>query len=171
MRTARLLAWTSALACLIALAPTLDARAADRTAQGTVLCSDAIDGGTGPSPFPLILGRIGLQTSTTLRPVLLQGEPFRLWSKSALIVTRGGPPVVISVPRAWRSRAAITWSNRGLGETSVEHVQACPGGGWLAYPGGFFAQAKGCFPIDVTVGASHRRVWIRMGSRAGCPPT
>jgi hypothetical protein len=171
MRSARLVVWTSALACLVALAPRADAHAAGRAAQATVLCSDAIDGGTGPGPVPLILGRVGLQTSTIQQPVPLQGETFRLWSKSGLVVIRGTAPVVISVPRAWRARAAITWSNRGLGETSVEHVQACPGGGWLAYPGGFFAMTKGCFPLDVAVATRHRRVWIRMGSRAGCPPT
>ena len=171
MLTARLVVLASALACLAAIASGATADGAGRTAQSSVLCSDAIDGGTGPSPFPLILGRVGLQTSTNLRPVLLRDDAFRLWSKSGLVVVEGAAPVVISVPPTWRARAAITWSNRGLGETSSERVQSCPGHGWLAYPGGFFAQAKGCIPIDVTVGARHRRVWIRMGSRAGCPPT
>jgi hypothetical protein len=169
MRTARLVVLASALACLAAITGGANARVAGRTAGSSVLCSDAIDGGKGPSPFPLILGRVGLQTAANLQPVLLHDDAFRLWSKSGLVVVQGTAPVVISVPPAWRARAAITWDNRGGGETSVEHVQSCPGHGWLAYPGGFFAQARGCIPIDVTVGARHRRVWIRMGGRAGCP--
>jgi hypothetical protein len=169
MRTTRLAVLVSALTCLAAVAAVANAHVGGRAAQSTVLCSDAIDGGSGQGPFPLILGRVGLQTSTLMQPVALRGETFRLWSKSGLVIVRGRAPLIISVPRTWRSRAAITWSNRGLGETSVEHVQACPGHGWLAYPGGFFAQARGCIPVDVTVGSRHRRVWIAMGSRAGCP--
>lgn len=36
-------------------------------------------------------------------------RPWRFWSKAGLNVRAGSPAVVVSVPKAWRNRAAITW--------------------------------------------------------------
>jgi hypothetical protein len=158
-----------ALLALIAFAASAaTAGVTRRTFASGVLCSDAIDS-LNDSPFPVILGRVGMQTSGTLQAVPLHGEAFRWWAKSALVVAEGSAPVVISVPPAWRARVDIVWSNRGGGPTSVERVQSCPGHHWLVYPGGFFANARGCIPIDVSVRSRQRRVWVGMGSRAGCP--
>jgi hypothetical protein len=170
MRTVRLLVFALALIGLVGvIVPGASARDTRSNAASGVLCSDAIDSMTGYGGVPVILGRVGLETMRTRQVARLEGQPFRWWAKSALVVEEGRAPVVISVPSAWRSRAAIAWNNRGADPTSVEHVQSCPGHVWLAYPGGFYAQTRGCIPIDVAVGARHRRVWIGMGSRAGCP--
>jgi hypothetical protein len=153
----------AALAASSALAS--DARPAP-TAR--VLGSDAISARSVAGSYTVILGRVGLQTSGTLQAVHLPGDPFPWWAKSGLEVARGSSPVVISIPAAWRSRVAIGWNNRGGAEAAVERVDACSASAWLAYPGGFHVTAKGCVPVDVSVGSRHQRVYVAVGSRAGC---
>jgi hypothetical protein len=145
------------------------AREAKPPVTTRVLCSDAITNDAGPwAPRP-ILGRVVLPTNRTLQAVSVRHDAFRWWAKWGLEVKQGSAPVIISIPPAWRSRAAVGWNNRGGAEASIERVQACAGHQWLSYPGGYHATAKGCIPLDVAVGSRQQRVYVSVGNRTGCP--
>jgi hypothetical protein len=91
------------------------------------------------------------------------------WEKSGMVVHTGHQPVTVSVPPAWRRRAAITWGN-ALPVVSVVRFAACPspGGGWNAYAGGFLMTTRGgCIPLVFDVGG--RRATVRFGIDMRCP--
>lgn len=65
-------------------------------------------------------------------------EPWRYWLKAGLVIRAGNrPAVLVSVPKEWRERAAITWASSGT--VGVLRVGRCPPPrtAWYAYAGGF----------------------------------
>lgn len=94
-------------------------------------------------------------------------RPWRFWSKAGLNVRAGSPAVVVSVPRAWRNRAAITWGN-GTGTVSALRLASCPTsvGAWIGYPGGFLLQTpSACVPLVFRVGQQTATIRFGLGRR------
>jgi hypothetical protein len=92
-------------------------------------------------------------------------RPWRFWSKEGINVRAGSPAVVVSVPKAWRTRAAITWGNAGT--VSALRLASCPtsaGGAWIGYPGGFVLQASSaCVPLVFRVAQQSTTVRFSIG--------
>jgi hypothetical protein len=92
------------------------------------------------------------------------------WSKSGLVVRADSPPVLVRVPRAWRSRVAIGWGNAAAGSTV--RIASCPPssslGGWNPYSGGFFLRSRAaCVPLEFRVGGRRAIVRFGIGKRCG----
>ena len=101
--------------------------------------------------------------------MVLRSHPWRFWSKWGLFIRAGPPAVVISVPKAWRTRAAITWGS-GMGTVSALRVASCPRtlGAWNGYPSGFFLRASSaCVPLVVGLGQRSATVRFGIGRRCG----
>jgi hypothetical protein len=138
--------------------------------QRTVPCGEVI----GTVPFPH-LGNRDYPAQQVLGTVSAPGKhvpqsshtgepPWRYFSKWGTVVRGGpGPAVVVSVPRAWRTRVAISWGNGGHGVFHTIRLPRCgddPKVGH-AFAGGFFLRAaSGCVPLRYTVGARTRVVWF-----------
>jgi len=93
-------------------------------------------------------------------------RPWRFWSKAGLFVRAGTPAVVVSVPKAWQTRAAITWGNAGT--VSALRLASCPvqPGVWNGYPGGFVLRASSaCVPLVFRVGQQSTTVRFGVGRR------
>ncbi len=90
------------------------------------------------------------------------------WEKSGMVIRAGRRPVTVSVPPAWRQRAAVTWGN-ALPPASVIRFAACPSpaGVWNAYAGGFLMTTRGaCIPLTFRVG--QRQTTVRFGIDVRC---
>jgi hypothetical protein len=86
--------------------------------------------------------------------------PWAYFSKGGIAVRAGSPAVLITVPGAWRQRAAIGWGN-GVGGVSSLRLAGCPGqsGSWNVYAGGFYLRsASGCVPLAIEI--EHRTVTL-----------
>jgi hypothetical protein len=98
------------------------------------------------------------------------GGAWPYWSKAAMIVRAGNTRVVVSVPRAWRGRVAISWgSARASGEVVFP---SCPVssnlGDWNPYTGGFLLRSRtACVPLVFRVGERTQTVRFGVGKR--CP--
>jgi hypothetical protein len=80
-------------------------------------------------------------------------RPWRYSIKYGLTVRAGSPAVVVSVPPAWRHRAAIDWGGSGI--VSSLRVLSCPrrAGVWNSYAGGFWLRSpSACIPLVFQVG-------------------
>jgi hypothetical protein len=81
-------------------------------------------------------------------------QPWSYFSKYGIAIRADSPAVLITVPAAWRHRAAIGWGNNIDGVSSLR-LLSCPRqlGPWNAYAGGFYLRsASGCVPLVVNVG-------------------
>ena len=100
--------------------------------------------------------------------VRITGGRWPYWEKSGLVVRAGRSPVTVSVPQAWRTRAAITWGNAKPAVSSLR-ISPCPSppNVWNAYAGGFFMRSRGaCIPLVFQVG--DRRQVVRFGIDRRC---
>jgi len=80
--------------------------------------------------------------------------PWAYFSKWGIAIRAGSPAVLITVPQAWRHRAAIGWGNDVGGVNSLR-LLSCPRqtGAWNVYAGGFFLRSvSGCVPLVVEIG-------------------
>lgn len=96
-------------------------------------------------------------------------RPWRYWRKAGLVVRAGREVVTVSVPPAWRKRAAISWGN-STGIVSSLRLGGClePSGAWLAFAGGFVLRTpSACLPLTFKVGA--RTATVRFGLGTTCP--
>jgi hypothetical protein len=135
-----------------------------------VTCDQVI--GRPSSPFEggyrRVLGVISAPPAYIPQVVSTPGERWPYWEKSGMVVRAGRVPVTVSVPRAWRKRAAITWGN-GKPAVSALRFSACPSppNVWNAYAGGFFLSSRGaCVPLVFQVGG--RRELVRFGIDRRC---
>jgi hypothetical protein len=79
----------------------------------------------------------------------------------------GRVPVSVSVPKAWRSREAITWGDSGA--TSTIRIEACPTppNVWNGYAGGFHLRSPtACVPLIFRIGT--RSATVRFGLGRTC---
>ena len=93
--------------------------------------------------------------------------PWRYWRKAGLVVRAGPAIVTVSVPPAWRKRAAISWGNN-TGIVSSLRIGGCtrPPGGWLAFAGGFVLRTpSACLPLTFKVGSRTATVRFGLGTR------
>jgi hypothetical protein len=124
-------------------------------------------------PAQQVLGAVSAPGKHVPQSSETGAPPWRWFAKWGLVV-RGGPgaPVAVTVPRAWRSRVAISW---GYGEHGkVFHTlrfARCGGDPSLgfAFAGGFSLRKEGgCVPLRFTTGSRTRLVWFGIVKR--CPP-
>jgi hypothetical protein len=117
-----------------------------------------------------VLGVLSVPPAYLSQVVATHSQPWRYWRKAGLVVRTGNPSVVISVPKAWRSRAAVTWGSSGT--VSVLRVEGCPPSpaGWRAYAGGFYLGSRStCVPLVFRVG--QRAATVRFGIGRRCDAT
>lgn len=147
------------------------ARAAPSQPVPTVPCDEIIlhakSGRAGG--YRVVLGVVSVPPARLIQVVPTHDRPWAYWRKVGLVVRAGAPPVTVSVPATWRSRAAITWGN-STGIVSALRIASCPGaaGVWNAYAGGFYLRARSaCVPLRFTV--SGRTSVVRFGVGRACP--
>ena len=99
--------------------------------------------------------------------VKVEDRAWPFWSKTGLVVRGGAPGVTISVPPAWRNRAAITWGNTGA--VAALRIARCPQHGaqsWNAYAGGFLLRSRSaCVPLVIRVGQRAATARVGVGRR------
>jgi hypothetical protein len=134
-----------------------------------VACDQII--GRPRSPFAVgyrrVLGVISVPPAYIPQVVRTPGQPWPYWEKAGLVVHAGQKRVSVSVPRAWRRRAAITWGN-GNPAVSTLRIAGCPSPAnvWNAYAGGFFLRSRGaCVPLVFQVGQRRRTVGFGIDRR------
>ncbi len=146
--------------------------ASDRSAR-TVLCNEVILHTKFPYPnsgYRLVLGTVSAPPAYLQQVVRTDSRPWAYWRKAGLVVRAGTGPVQVSVPTAWRSRAAITWGNN-TGIVSSLRIARCgqpsPVTG-NAYSGGFYLRApSACVPLTLRVGRRSETVRFGVGRRCG----
>jgi hypothetical protein len=144
--------------------------------QRTVPCSESIDGTRFPyigssKPqyrYRLVLGVVSVPWAYHEQIVRNGTEPWLYFFKSGLVIRASGQSVVVSVPAAWRERAAIAWGYGGHGVFSSLRFAGCkalPTQGF-AYSGGFYLRSPGvCLPLTFRVGHSSATVRFGLGRR------
>lgn len=101
--------------------------------------------------------------------VHLRDGTWPYWTKAGLVVRASRGPVTVSVPPAWRRRAAITWGGN-TGTASSVRIARCnsdPNRG-NAYAGGFYLRSRSaCLPLVFRAGS--RSTTVRFGLGRRCP--
>ena len=148
----------------------LAAPSAETTAPPTVSCTGIVlrlpsghEGG-----YRVVLGTVSVP-----RAYLPQVDPARnktwpFWRKAGLNVRGGSPPVIVTVPKAWRRRVAITWGDSPI--ASGLRIASCsaflPPKVWNGYAGGFYLRSRSaCAPLTFRVGRRAKTVWFGLGER------
>ena len=117
--------------------------------------------------YRVVLGVVSVPPGYLKQVVPTRTGPWRAWRKAGLAIRTGSAPVVVSVPRAWRKRVAITWG--GTGPVEALRIEGCPppATAWSVYAGGFYLRAPACVPLVFRVGS--RRTTVRFGVGRRCP--
>jgi hypothetical protein len=138
-----------------------------------------LPGGNAPSPDgKIVLGVISLGRDFLQWTVPVHQGWWRYWQKRGLEILDGHQTVTITVPEAWRSRAAITWGvNAGIASTlrlpGTLLTPGCPAGSltWNSYAGGFYLRSRSaCVPLLLAVGRRSAVVRVGVGRRCGPVP-
>jgi hypothetical protein len=143
--------------------------AGTRAAVRTVPCSQVIDHPKFPyrsGGYRLVLDAFSVPPAY-LRQVVHVGGSWPYWRKAGLVIRAGTPAVTVTVPRGWRSRAAIIWGNAGKPASSLRFA-SCAGrtSEGRAYAGGFYLRARsGCVPLVFRVRARSATVSFGVGRR------
>jgi hypothetical protein len=140
------------------------------TRRPSILCDDIIlqartghDGG-----YRVVLGIISVPPARLDQVVPTHSAPWAYWRKAGLVVRASQRWVSVAVPKAWRTRAAITWGSSG--PVSALRVAPCPSPPklWNAYAGGFYVRkSHECVPLTFTVGRSLQTVRFGIGGACG----
>jgi hypothetical protein len=166
---ARHIAFAFALAAVVTTA-SVAALSAEKTALPTVSCDQIIGrvGSGRAAGYRVVLGVVSAPPAYLPQVVPTGNRPWAFWRKAGLVVRGGAGPVVVSVPRAWRARAAITWGNTAI--VSMLRIERCPGlppKVWNAYAGGFYLRSRSaCVPLTFRVG--RRAKTVRFGLAKRC---
>lgn len=160
---------SAAVTILLGLAPAtaLAVGAARRGLPPTVPCDEIIlQARSGHADaYRVVLGVVSVPPARLIQVVPTHDRPWAYWRKAGLVVRAASPPVIVSVPTAWRRRAAITWGNN-TGTVSALRIASCPGATtvWNAYAGGFYLRARSaCVPLRISVGGRSRLVRFGVG--------
>jgi hypothetical protein len=168
------------LALVIAAAQAGAARSTSvvETRARTVPCSESIAGTRFPylgSSNPrerdrLVLGVVSAPRAFLRQIVRGNGIPgWPYFFKSGLVIRSDANEVIVSVPRAWRDRAAIAWGNGGNGAFDTLRFAGCRSfrTQGVAYAGGFFLRsAPACLPLTFRV--RQRSATVRFGLGRRC---
>ena len=135
----------------------------------------------GHDPFPggdIVLGVISLGPDFLQPTVPVHEGRWLHWQKHGLWLRAGHQTVTITVPKAWRNRAAITWgANAGI--VSTLRFPGCPAGPgtlagpgrWGGYAGGFYLRSSyACVPLVVAVGRRSAVIRVSVGRRCRTVP-
>ena len=139
------------------------------TAEVTTLtCAAAIDGDPPPD-YATVLDVVALPTGRVLG-AYDSGDPTApaLFAKTGLVV-RAHASFELEVGQQ-TDDASIGWGNVSFRPSRRFVVPGCPdtyGTGWLAYPGGYWADQPLCLPISVRSESREQQVHIGVGT--GCP--
>jgi hypothetical protein len=138
--------------------------------ERTVPCTEVVQtvrfpyAGSVRYPSQLVLDAVSAPGKHLPQSSETGAPPWRWFSKWGLVVRGGaGPPVVVSVPRTWRTRVAIAWGNGGHGVFHTLRFPRCgeEAGSGNAYAGGFFLRRpSGCVPLRFTVDTRTTLVWF-----------
>jgi hypothetical protein len=150
--------------------------AASPTSGRTVPCGESIDSNRFPYVgdrrpryrYRLVLGAVSVPPAYLAQVVPTGETPWAYWRKAGLVVRAGGQAVSISVPPAWRARAAIAWGYGNQGVFDSLRMESCPGpaGRGLAYSGGFYLRSpSACLPLVFRVGRRSETVRFGIGRR------
>jgi hypothetical protein len=146
--------------------------------ERTVPCGEAIDltrfpyiGNRRPEHrYRLILGVVAVPPAYMAQVVATGERAWPFWRKQGIVVRASGESVTITVPRAWRKRAAIAWGYGGNGEPfSSLQIAGCRSDKAVgrAYSGGFYLRARSaCLPLTFRVG--NRTATVRFGLGQRC---
>jgi len=126
----------------------------------------------------IVLGVISLGRNFLLPTVPVHEGLWRYWQKHGLWIWAGHKAVTITVPKAWRNRAAITWGvNVGIVSTlrlpGTLLTAGCPAGPgtWDAYVGGLYLRSRSaCVPLVFAVGRRSAVVRVGVGRLCGTVP-
>jgi hypothetical protein len=160
---------------LLALAVAVAAVAAGSAASAptpTVTCDKIIlpaASGTAGG-YRVVLGAVSVPPAYMRQVVTTGSRPWTHWRKAGLVIRGNSLPVYVTVPKAWRGRAAITWGNSGT--TSSLRIARCPpmddAKPWNAYAGGFLLRSRAaCVPLIFQVGNRRATVRFGLGKRCG----
>jgi len=145
-------------------------------ADRRVPCSEAISATAFPyvgdrtHRYRLVLGVVSAPPAFMSQIVRGDSPAWPHWHKEGIVVRNSGETVTVSVPHAWRNRAAIAWGYGGHGEPFQSVVlvgcglQKTRG---RAYSGGFYLRAHAaCVPLTFRVGK--RTSTVRFGLGRHC---
>jgi hypothetical protein len=156
--------------CVLGLVAWAGVAAAGSSTRRVVPCSQVIDGvKTGyANGYRVVLGVVSVPPAR-LRVIRIPSRPWSYWSKAGLVIRGGRGPVDVTVPKAWRTRAAITWGN-DTGIVSSLRIARCPaqvpGMPWNSYAGGFYLRSRSaCVPLVFRVGSRSSAVRFGIGRR------
>jgi hypothetical protein len=153
------------------------ASVASPTPGRTVPCRESIAGTRFPYVgssrpqyrYRLVLGSVSVPPAYQAQVVPTGETPWGYFRKAGLVVRADGQAVSISVPRAWRDRAGITWGNGGMGVFDSLRIAGCPRDAveGLAYAGGFYLRSpSACLLLVFRVG--RRSETVRFGIGRHC---
>jgi hypothetical protein len=141
-----------------------------------VPCSESVDqtrfpyiGSNVPKDrYRLVLGVVSVPPAFHKQLVRNGTEPWPYFFKAGLIIRNTGESVVVTVPMAWRDRAAIAWGSGGKGVFSSLRFTGCKAlsNRGFAYTGGFYLRSAGCLPLTFRV--EHRSATVRFGLGRRC---
>ncbi len=134
-----------------------------------VPCSNIINSApwVGEARYRLVLGGVSVPPASLPKTAGSSDPSWQYFLKAGLVVRAGRAPITVTVPRAWRGRAAISWGN-GLGVASTLQITGCPPSpdSWNAYAGGFYTRsASACVPLTFRIGAHSQTVRFGIGRR------
>jgi hypothetical protein len=170
---APIIAATVALA--LAVVAAASSRAPLRSVPRSVPCSEIIE--TTKWPYignrdpryrdRTVLGVVSVPRAYISQVVHLRDGGWPYWTKAGLVVRAGRGPVTVSVPLAWRKRAAITWGGN-TGIASSLRIARCGSDASRgnAYAGGFYLRARSaCLPLIFRAGSRSATVRFGLGRR------
>jgi hypothetical protein len=143
----------------------------------TVPCSEVIDTtrfpyvGSLQYPSQLVLGTVSAPARHVPQSSPTGTPPWTHFSKWGMVIRGGaGADVSVTVPRAWRTRVAISWGNAQHGVFHTLRFPRCgdDGARGNAYAGGFFLRRPaGCVPLRFRIGTQTTLVWFGIVRRCG----
>jgi hypothetical protein len=140
------------------------------TAAYVVTCDQVILQPKSPfaDGYRRVLGVISVPRAYTPQVVSTPAGRWPYWEKAGMVVRASRSPVTVTVPKGWRTRAAITWGNNKPAVSSLRFAPCpSPPNVWNAYAGGFLLSSHGaCVPLVFQVG--QRRKLVRFGIDRRC---
>jgi hypothetical protein len=120
--------------------------------------------------YHVIPGQVDVPVFMSQKAVVAADAGWPYWSKAGLVVHARSGVVTITVPAAWRRKAAFSWGNGYPPPQSRLQIASCPPRpyNWNGYAGGFYIRARtACVPLTFHVGRERRTVTIAIGRRCG----
>jgi hypothetical protein len=158
------------LALVVLVAVCAGAASAAPLGAPGVTCGSIIvpSGSFSWKPERVVLGVVDVPPAYIAQTLESGASRWPFWSKAGMVVRAGSPPVVVSVPPAWRKRVAIGWGNVDAG--SSLRFARCPDsssfGGWNPYAGGFLLKTRSaCVPLVFRAGGRTATVRFGVGKR------